>query len=66
MGNRGTTPSWDEEEIRKWGFSGHWDNVQRGIRMRERISSRHQRENELRKLLALLRTILKNREQCQD
>lgn len=35
MGNRGTTQSWDGEEIAKWGLFGHLSNVARGRRIRE-------------------------------
>ena len=55
MGNRGTTRSWDDEEIEKWGFWGHQANIRDGIRLRERIA----KEKELRKLLELLRNFLK-------
>ena len=62
MGNRGTTPSWDEEEIRKWGFWGHLDNVRRGRKLREHIT-RCRHEAEMRKLLTLLQALLKSKEQ---
>jgi hypothetical protein len=34
MGNRGTTPSWDEEQIRKFGFFEHLHMVARPFRAR--------------------------------
>jgi len=61
MGNRGTTRSWDEEEIEKWGLFGHFDNVRRGIQMINGIAKR-QRDDELTKLLVLLRTALRIKE----
>jgi hypothetical protein len=59
MGNRGTTRSWDEEEIEKWGFWDHLANVRHGIRIRESVA----REHELRKLLKLLQNLLKAKQQ---
>jgi hypothetical protein len=53
MGNRGTTRSWDQDEIAKYGIFGHFANVTRGIRMRESIARRAWNE-ELSKLVALL------------
>lgn len=35
MGNRGTTPSWDDEEIAKWGFFEHMRMVAAPFRARE-------------------------------
>lgn len=61
MGNRGTTPSCDEEEIKKWGLLGHFENVRRGVQMRNNISKR-QRDDELRKLLFVLQALLKIKE----
>jgi hypothetical protein len=53
MGNRGTTPSWDDEEIAKWGLFGHFDAVRRHLDF-----PRRQRESERLKLLCLLRNFL--------
>lgn len=45
MGNRGTTPSWDDEQIALYGLFGHMDNVRRGYRMREVSRKKARRRN---------------------
>jgi hypothetical protein len=54
MGNRGTTRSWDDEEIAKYGLFGHLANVRRGLRRNE-LAHKRQRDEELTKLIVLLR-----------
>ncbi|HRH25527.1 MAG TPA: hypothetical protein PLD99_01040 [Parcubacteria group bacterium] len=40
MGNRGTTPSWDDEQITKFGIFGHFSDVGRRLRADMRRSDR--------------------------
>ncbi len=40
MGNRGTTPSWDDEQAQKFGFFEHWAEVGRRQRAIARRSDR--------------------------
>lgn len=35
MGNRGTTPSWDEEQIAKFGFEMHYASISAPFRRRQ-------------------------------
>lgn len=54
MGNRGTTPSWDEEEIAKWGLFGHWSFTTRRIRAEIRRQHAEQVAKYLEAVIALL------------
>lgn len=47
MGNRGTTPSWDDEEIAKYGLLGHFSNVRYGYRVRE-VAHKKERRRKIR------------------
>lgn len=59
MGNRGTTRSWDEEEIEKWGFDAH-------LRLGRRMLRWHMREREEKKLLTVLRAMLTARQEQEE
>lgn len=61
MGNRGTTPSWDDEMIGKYGFDMYLRMCRRPQRDRAEISQEN-RESELRNLLAVLRQEIQKRE----
>lgn len=54
MGNRGTTPSWDEEEIAKWGFDAHWEFTSRRIRQGIEQEHREQVAKYLETVIVLL------------
>lgn len=63
MGNRGTTPSWDEEEIAKYGLFEHIHFTNTRRRAAER-RGREKRDKERSKLLSVLRQVLaKNQEE---
>jgi hypothetical protein len=52
MGNMGATPSWDDEQIAKFGFWEHMQYTQRRFRNRQMRRELH------RELLAKLRNLL--------
>ena len=56
MGNRGTTPSWDQEEIAKWGFDGHMAAVRRYSILP--VLRRRQKREKILELVNLLRNYL--------
>ncbi len=56
MGNRGTTPSWDEEEIAKYGLAAHWSFINRSHDARRKREVRRQ-------LLDVLQQILKTKQE---
>lgn len=53
MGNRGTTPSWDEEQIRMYGLFGHLSFTSRRIRSRQNQEKKERKELS-QKLVSLL------------
>ena len=53
MGNRGTTPSWDEEEIAKHGFDLHMSSLRVN-----RLSIAHREQKLREKLIAQLKQLL--------
>ena len=59
MGNRGTTPSWDDEMIEQYGLFGYF-NLLRNIDTRRSV--RPELEQKRKEILILLKYILKNKE----
>lgn len=63
MGNRGTTRSWDEEEIEKYGFDAHMNFTARHLRAS--LGQEKEKRVELhKKLVALLKTKLDSVGNC--
>lgn len=60
MGNRGTTPDWDDEQIAKYGLVMHLSSINRGIRMRAQI--REQLTQKRKELIEVLNKILDTRQ----
>lgn len=54
MGNRGTTPDWDEEEIAKWGLFAHLSFTTRI----QRAEFRRQQEEQVAKYLKTVMAVL--------
>lgn len=58
MGNRGTTRSWDEEEIEKYGLFGFWRSIARSNSYRE------DRERLNRELITLLKRFIQDKQRA--
>jgi len=59
MGNRGTTPSWDDEMIERYGLFGYFDLLRN---IDGRRSARAELVQKRKEILILLKYILKNKE----